>query len=84
MSTELGPLPVWSQLDDVLNNMLRETVARGDTVAPGWRDEVRAVFRNMLTAEVAKERERCAKICDQVDKSTHPSDLADVIRNSKP
>ena len=50
----------WQKLDDVLDNMLRETVARGDTVAPGWRDEVRAVVRDMLAAE----RERCAQIVD--------------------
>lgn len=28
-----------------------------------------------------EERERCAKLCQEVDKSTHPSDLADAIRN---
>jgi hypothetical protein len=25
-------------------------------------------------------REECAKVCDDVDKSTHPADLADAIR----
>jgi hypothetical protein len=50
----------WQKLNDVLDNMLRETVARGDTVAPGWRDEVRAVVRDMLAAE----RERSAKAAD--------------------
>ena len=28
----------------------------------------------------AAERERAAKLCEQADKSTHPSDLADAIR----
>lgn len=26
------------------------------------------------------ERQECAKVCDAVDKSTHPADLADAIR----
>ena len=26
------------------------------------------------------EREACAKLCDDADKSTHPADLADAIR----
>ena len=26
------------------------------------------------------EREECAKICNDADKSTHPADLADAIR----
>ncbi len=47
----------WQKLNDVLDNMLRETVARGDTLAPGWRDEVRAVVRDMLAAE----SERCLR-----------------------
>ena len=29
---------------------------------------------------VAAEREACAKVCDEADKSTHPADLADAIR----
>ena len=28
----------------------------------------------------AAEREACAKLCNEADKSTHPSDLADAIR----
>ena len=52
----------WQKLNDVMDNMLRETVARGDTVAPGWRDEVRAVVRDMLAAE----RERSAALCEGV------------------
>lgn len=31
-------------------------------------------------AAVLEEREACAKICDDADKSTHPADLADRIR----
>ena len=28
----------------------------------------------------ADEREACAKVCEETDKSTHPADLADAIR----
>ena len=28
----------------------------------------------------AAEREACAKLCESADKSTHPADLANVIR----
>ena len=28
----------------------------------------------------AAEREACAKLCNEADKSTHPADLADAIR----
>lgn len=34
------------------------------------------IFRERLV----EERERCAKLCDDADKSTHPADLADAIR----
>ena len=50
----------WQKLNDVLDNMLRETVARGDTVAPGWRDEVRAVVRDMIRVAVEGERHACS------------------------
>lgn len=33
-----------------------------------------------IDAAVAAECERCAKVCEQADKSTHPADLADLIR----
>ena len=49
------------RLNDVIENMLLETLARGDTVAPGWRDEIRAIARDL----VEKEREACAKVCDE-------------------
>lgn len=37
-------------------------------------------MRQAIAAAVAKEREACAKVCDEADKSTHPSDLASAIR----
>ncbi len=33
-----------------------------------------------LKREIAEEREACAKMCEDADKSTHPADLADAIR----
>jgi len=46
------------RLRDSIENMLRETLARGDTIAPGWRDEIYAIARAM----VSEEREACAQI----------------------
>jgi hypothetical protein len=34
-------------------------------------------FANLVAAA---EREACAKLCESADKSTHPADLANVIR----
>jgi hypothetical protein len=31
-------------------------------------------------AMILAEREACAKVCEDADKSTHPADLADAIR----
>lgn len=50
----------WQKLTDVVENMLREAVARGDTVAPGWRDEVRVVVREMIHTAVKGERHACS------------------------
>jgi hypothetical protein len=36
-----------------------------------------AKFAELVRAD---EREACAKVCDDADKSTHPADLADAIR----
>ncbi len=36
-----------------------------------------AAQRNKL---IEAEREACAKVCAEADKSTHPADLADTIR----
>jgi hypothetical protein len=41
--------------------MLRETIARGDTLAPGWRDEICAIARTMVSEERAAAELRCAK-----------------------
>ena len=43
---------------------------------------VEMVTHEQLREAIAAERERCAKICADADKSTHPSDLADLIRKS--
>lgn len=48
------------RLNDAIENMLRETLARKDTVAPGWRDEIRTIVRDI----VAAEREACAKLVE--------------------
>ena len=48
------------QLNDAIENMLRETLARRDTIAPGWRDEIRAIVRNMIE----KERGACEVIAN--------------------
>ena len=33
-----------------------------------------------VDAAMALEREACARLCESADKSTHPADLANVIR----
>ena len=47
------------------------------------RDSFDTRLRTLVAKAEAEERERCAKICDQADKSTHPSALADLIRGMK-
>lgn len=38
-------------------------------------------FARAIEDEVVKaEREACARLCEQADKSTHPTDLSDAIR----
>ena len=37
-------------------------------------------FEEIWSAATKTERERCAKLCDEADKSTHPADLANAIR----
>lgn len=53
----------------------------------GDAEESARVFMNYLAQSFAwrlkEEREACAKICDDADKSTHPADLADRIRAMK-
>ena len=45
------------------------------------RAEIERPNIDALIAEaVANEREACAQLCDNADKSTHPSDLAEAIR----
>ena len=39
-----------------------------------------ASWKLMCEKMVAAEREACAKLCGDSDKSTHPADLADAIR----
>ena len=36
--------------------------------------------RDAIRWAVLQERKECAQLCDKADKSTHPSDLADLIR----
>jgi hypothetical protein len=39
-----------------------------------------ASTRDAIKWAIQQEREACAKVCDDADKSTHPADLADAIR----
>lgn len=65
------------RLRDAVENMLRETIARGDTIAPGYRDEILAIVRTM----VAEEREACALACEQIGRDiVCPEECAAVIR----
>ena len=41
-----------------------------------WFDALEAQHKQSILAE----RESCAKVCADADKSTHPADLADAIR----
>lgn len=43
----------------------------------------RAALTAVVDGLVRAEREACAKLCDYVDKSTHPGDLADMLRSRK-
>ena len=43
-------------------------------------DSVESLANAAYKAGAASEREACARLCDDADKSTHPSDLADTIR----
>ncbi len=70
------------KLRDSIDNMLRETILRGDTLAPGWREEIFAIARNI----VLDEREACAKVCEEIS-GNEPSgdrfgalDCAEYIR----
>lgn len=51
----------------------------------GWSDCDKYKFdidelQEFADAICAAEREACAKLCNDADKSTHPSDLAETIR----
>lgn len=41
---------------------------------------VRIKWKDGLRERLRVERERCAKVADASDKSTHPADVADAIR----
>ena len=62
----------WQPLNEAMENMLRETVARGDTLAPGWRDEICAIVRNLIAAASAQAapsgeaEEALAAECDRL------------------
>lgn len=65
--------------------MSNELLERGFEKLHGikWADttfSVRACWTDAWLTATAHEREACAKVCDDADKSTHPSDLADRIR----
>lgn len=47
------------------------------------RDEIAAAIRAAEQAARAEALEEAAKVCNAADKSTHPADLADMIRALK-
>lgn len=54
-----------------------------ESVPDRLRDEAEPLYdQKAIDAAVAAERERCARLCEQADKSTHPADLADAIRGA--
>jgi hypothetical protein len=56
----------WLEIDQILGEPTREEL---DVFLRTWQRAIQA------------EREACAKVCEDADKSTHPADLADAIRN---
>ena len=44
------------------------------------RDKFLHYLEAFAALVAAAEREECAKVCDEADKSTHPADLAAAIR----
>jgi anti-sigma factor ChrR (cupin superfamily) len=64
--------------------MARE--AHGPITGQWWDMDAAALERFFALAYEAgatAAREACAKLCNEADKSTHPSDLADAIRARK-
>ena len=45
-----------------------------------YYDEQEPAIERFYNLVDAAEREACAKLCESADKSTHPADLANVIR----
>lgn len=45
-----------------------------------YYDEQEPAIERFYNLVAAAEREACAKLCESADKSTHPADLANVIR----
>lgn len=58
---------------------LRDANDNPDLEAKAMVDTLQAVAE----AAAREERERCAKVCEAADKSTHPATLADMIRALK-
>ena len=54
--------------------------ATGEEI-PGYTvEQMLAWGKACAEACAEREREACAKVCDEADKSTHPADLAAAIR----
>ena len=45
-----------------------------------YYDEQEPAIERFYNLVATAEREACAKLCESADKSTHPADLANVIR----
>jgi len=53
---------------------------RLDMAGKLYYSETNVYGKDVVDEAIEQEREACAKVCDDADKSTHPADLADAIR----
>ncbi len=53
---------------------------RLDMAGKLYYSEFNVYGKDVVDEAIEQEREACAKVCDDADKSTHPADLADAIR----
>jgi hypothetical protein len=81
MAREAGLLTWLKPPEDVIERFKAfDALVRADEREETNR-RANASWTLMCEKMVAAEREACAKVCDAADKSTHPADLADAIRN---
>jgi dihydrofolate reductase len=53
---------------------------RLDMAGKLYYSESKVYGKDVVDKAIEQEREACAKVCDDADKSTHPAELADAIR----